>query len=224
MAGIGCGRVDFTPVPDASGAISRVGGFVATTRFTSSSDQFTAQAQRAGDAIVLHVHCQVATPTAVSVSAPGWTIIQVGPLTGIANQRWVASFGAFAPDVASATFTVDWGTTCANLTVLGDEFAGVAAGPNAFDGHVEHIGAGDCASTLTTNGAGDAIWAACSSGGTLSGISAGYAKGVDDGHDDWSAYRVSADPANSTESVTFTNSMTSGVAYGITMIALVPAP
>jgi hypothetical protein len=217
-----CGRVDFTPVP---GAISYVGGFVAHSSdppAASSIDQFTAQAQQAGDVIVLHVQCRGGTPTGASVTAPGWTVMPVGSLAGMAGVRWAASFGAFAPDVAPATFTVSWsGATCMNLDELGDEFANVAARPVALDAHMEGFGTGDCVGSLTTDHAGEAIWAACSAGGTLSGISSDYTKGVDDGHDDWSGYQLASDAANTTRSVTFTNTSSSAT-YVVTMIALSP--
>ncbi len=216
----GCGRVGFdSEGAFATGTISWVQVFVAHGQLTSSaSDTFTAAAREAGDAIVIHTYCTTNTPpTAVALAAPGWTFTQVGPFSGsAANTDWAATFGAFAPDTASATFTVTWAGTprCKFQDELGDELAGAAA----FDAHDEAYGAnGNCAGALTTGAAGEAVWAACS--GNVSGTGAGYTKSADDTNNDWTEYRLTDDPAGTVQQVSFTNTTTS---WAMTAVSLTP--
>ncbi len=165
---------------------------------------------------MLHTYCTSNTaPTAVSLTAPGWTIMPIGPLAGsAANTDWVASFGAIAPDTASATFTVTWTGTprCQFMDELGDEFTNAIA----FDAHAETFGAdGDCTASLTTGATGEAVWAACS--GNVSASGAGFIKAADDTQDDWSEYRITNAAAGTPRSITFTNMMTSWAMTAVTL-------
>ncbi len=224
----GCGRIGFgESVGDASApiAIEAVGTFVAHGHATTTAiDTFTASAARAGDAIVLHTFCTSnVVVTGLTLDAPGWTFFPLGPFTAsIANTDYVASFGTIAPDTLPHTFTVTWTGTpqCQFMDELGDELANAdpAGGPTTFDAHTEMLGsAGDCTATLTTGHAGDAIWAACS--GNVSAIGAGYAKGADDGNQDWSEYLLSPAPAGTVAQPTFTST---GTSWAMTAVSIAP--
>jgi hypothetical protein len=194
--------------PGNLAVISHVKVFIAMVSTTVHS--FTAQAQNAGDAIVIHLNCGSSmTITGVTITAPGWSLTPIGPLTGsMGTALWSQSFGAIAPDVASAQFAVTWsGGTCDSATTdLGDEFTGNSTGGGAatFDSHAEAFGTGNCVTTITTASADDAVWAACATA-SLQSIGSGYTKSADDGTGDWSEYKLTTDPAGSAESVTFTN-------------------
>jgi hypothetical protein len=201
---IACGRIGFTPMSaDAPPALTWSGSLLASqARAVSTTAGFQITPSHQGDAILLHVACDgAATATTVTASAPGWTFVQLGTLVGLAT-KWGAAFGATAPDTALTTVTVTWNITCNGIDALADEFANVdpAAPFDAFD---IASGQGSCAAALTTASAGDAIWAACSSGGTLVGADPGYIKAGDDTNDDWSEYKLTTDPAGTVETATF---------------------
>jgi hypothetical protein len=214
-----CGRIDFDPRRDAAPSpLSHVAPFVAIQHAATMVATFTAQAQHAGDTVLLATTCQTGTPSAVSVTAPGWTVSQVGPITGAGGNRWVASFAATVPDTAGATFTVTWTspTTCFLANELGDEFAS-STGVVAVDAHAETFTGKTPQAMLTTVSAGDLLWGACSSGGTLLATGAGYTKGADDGNDDWTEYEPTSDAAGTVEVVDF---QSSGAVYALVAIAL----
>ena len=104
-----CGRLDFdpqlhgsdgalppndtTPTRDTPPArIVHAGIFVARSPGTGPTDSFNVQAHAAGNAIVMQVSCAAnAIPTAVSVTAPGWTFTQLGPITASAASQGATS-------------------------------------------------------------------------------------------------------------------------------------
>jgi hypothetical protein len=49
------------------------------------------------------------------------------------------------------------------------------------------------------------VWAAAYSGMALTAVGSGYTKAADDGNGDWSEYKLTADPAGTTEPVTFSS-------------------
>jgi hypothetical protein len=205
----GCGRLGFASrnagTNDGSSAdtataasVSYVGVVIAQQGVaTGTVDSFAAQAQQAGDLFVLAVECDNGGPTSVTVDAPGWSVAVVGPIAHMAANRSIASFAATAPDTTPTTFTVNWfGTAaCGGLTELANEFA-TTSGSLSVDGHAEALsGTGSPSATVTTASDDDAIWAACSSAGSLLAVGAGFSKGADDGHDDWSEYELASGPA-----------------------------
>lgn len=133
--GSACGRLDFEPrnaLTDAPPGLDAPPAMIKWVKVfaeprplgTGPVDNFMANAQQRGNAVVLLVACAGSTiPTAVSVSAPGWSFDPLGPITGTAGD-WAASFGAIAPDVTPTLFTVSWtGSGCDEARVeLGDEF------------------------------------------------------------------------------------------------------
>jgi hypothetical protein len=237
-----CGRLRFDELADAPGfeapdvatrPVEWRGVFVERDNRTgNASDTFTATALAAGDAIALHVSCDLtATAPTVTVTAPGWTFAPIAPITGSASlQFWVASFGAIAPDTAPAAVTVQWSASCTqNIIELGDEFSAAdpAGGTTTFDAHGERVGAGNCTTSLSTGHDGDTLWAACASFlasqvVTLTDIGPGFTKSGDDQMGDWSEYRITSDPAGTQESATFDN--TAGANFAITAVAIKPAP
>jgi hypothetical protein len=238
LAPVGCGRLDFDTLADATGApgagpdaavdtpvsrIAYVGPFVQRSPGTGPNESFTAQAHAAGNAVVIQVSCAAnAVPTAVSVAAPGWSFMQLGPITAssISPQR-SATFVAIAPDAIGVTVTVTWsGTNCSNSkNDLGDEFAMTdpAGGKITFDGVNATEGTGNCVGTVTTGHAGDAVWAACNSDDSVTAVGAGFRKGADDRIGDWSEYAITDHPAGTVESVEFTNA---NVGYVLSMVTL----
>ena len=200
---VACGRGRFDPLdrPGDGGQPALVRPFVSHAGVSSSVDTFVAQAHTAGNAILLHVGCDSSTvQTSVAVSAPNWTVMPIGPFI-TTGPKAAQSFAAVAPDTMPATFTVTWSTVCSDQEELGDEIAG----PVTFDSHDGVSGTGTCTTSVNTARANALVWAGCSSAGTLLSVSTGYTKSVDDGRDDWTAFRATADPAGSTEVVSFSN-------------------
>ena len=128
-----CGRLGFearradAPLGDDE-PVAHVGSFVGHTAPAGLVDTFSAAAARAGDAILIHVFCETtAQPTAVSISAPGWTLVSLGNIVGSTGGTfWATTYGAIAPDTVAATFSVTWTTPpmCTFIDELGDEFTG----------------------------------------------------------------------------------------------------
>jgi hypothetical protein len=220
-----CGRFDFDPLArapgggdDASGQddgsgpggdgavtpISYVTGWGNVTMTPGKTDSITVQASAAGNAIVMIVGCAgSALPTAVQVSAPGWTFTQLEPIGGTTNGPWGALYGAIAPDTAMATVTVSWTVTNCQVGVaeIADEFAS-AAGTMTFDAHSAVGGMGDCSGQVTTASANEAIWAACLSGG-ITAFGPSYTQAEMLGNREWSEYKLTTDPTATQETATF---------------------
>jgi hypothetical protein len=220
------GLPDATPAMDAPPAmIQWVKAFAEPRPLgTGPVDTFMANAQQRGNAVVLLVACAGSTvPTAVSVSAAGWSFAPLGPITGTAGE-WAASFGAIAPDVEPTLFTVSWtGSDCDGARAeLGDEFTNTdpAGGTVTFDMHTEAAGSGTAMAIVTTGNTDEAVWGACVSSGTLTDVGAGYTKGADNSTGDWSEYRITADAAGTREQVMFRNASVN--AYVLTTVTIKP--
>jgi hypothetical protein len=230
-----CGRIGFdasTGTADASGEpdgppgmAAYVGSFVAQTNLSgASSDTFTMAAQHAGDAMLLHVFCETGTtPAMVTIAGTsGWTWTMLTSL-GSASSFRGAAFGAVAPDTASATFTVTWaiGTdTCSFIDEMGDELTSTDPTGGAMTFEDAAIGAsmtGNCDTTVTTRSANAALWTACTTN-CVSAPAAGFTKSSDDGHCDASAYRLTTDPANTPEAISFAT--TTGSTFIATSVAV----
>jgi hypothetical protein len=208
----------------APATITWIQPFVQQTIGPAASDSFTAQAQAAGDAIVLHVECaSVVTQPTVTVTAPGWTFEQLeAPAGGSGPMFWSAAFGAFAPDTLPTTVTVTWSSMCNfALDELGDEFANIdpAGGASTFDAHLQTSGTGDCSAAIAIGHDHDAVWAACTSQGMVMGVGAGYTKGADDSLGDLTEYRVTSDLAGTLEQVQFP---TDGMPWLLSVVSLKP--
>ena len=233
-----CGRLDFDAVSVFGGAmdvaldttppavISHVGVFVARSPGAgTTTDTFTVQAHAAGNAIVMQVACAAtATPTSVSVTAPGWTWTQMGPiLANAASKERAAIVVAIAPDANPVQLTIQWaGSTCSSsVNDLGDEFAMTdpAGGAITFDSAVQTEGQGTCTGMITTGHDADAVWAACDTSNSVSGVGAGFTKSADDNNGDWSEYKLTPDPAGTVETPSFANANNGFV---LSMLALKP--
>jgi hypothetical protein len=217
---------DAAPAMDVAPArIEWVKVFAEPRPFTTGPvDNFMANAQQQGNAVVLLVACAGSTmPTGVSVSAMGWSFDPLGPITGTADE-WAASFGAIAPDAEPALFRVSWtGSGCDNARAeLGDEFTNTdpAGGAITFDMHSEAAGSGTAMAIVTTGHANDAVWGACVSSGTLTDVGVGYTKGADNSRGDWSEHLITTDAAGTTEQVTFKNASANG--YVLTTVTIKP--
>jgi hypothetical protein len=222
----GCGRIHFDEIHgmlddaatrdvatgDGSGAVAAVKSFVGRGNNSGGlTDSFVAQAEHAGDAIVIHATCSVTsgTATGVIVTAPNWTLVQLDPIAGMGGSIgiWGASLVAIAPDTAPATFSVTWsipGAGCELVTELGYEFTNndPAGGSTTFSSHATTLGGNRCAATLTTANANDAVFAACStSNGQVTALDPGFSAGPTDGVGDAAEYRVTSDPAGTVESI-----------------------
>jgi hypothetical protein len=206
--------------------VSWVKTFVAQFNSAATLTDTFDGAAAAGDAVVWQAFCgNGVEPSAVTVAAPGWTFVQIGSITGSTTSGyWGTSFGAIAPDAASTKVTVTWtaATACANVIELGDEFAGVdtSSASSAFDTHAELLSDGNCVTSLTTGAANEAVWAACTVN-TVTSCGSGYTKSADDGHGDWSEYKLTTDPAHTTEGVMF-ETATGTDGYLVTAVALRP--
>jgi hypothetical protein len=161
-----------------------------------------------------------AIPTAVSVSAPGWAFMQLGPLTVSPTGECATTTFAIAPDTTPTTVTVSWtGSACAFTNdALGDEFVPRSpATAVTFDG-VAAIGDDvDRVATVATTEANDTVWAALVSHGMNATIGAGYTKGADDLQGDWSEYALRSDPAGTAENVPFSSG---NAGYVLSMVTL----
>jgi hypothetical protein len=204
---IACGRIDFDPrAPDApidAAAPALVGTVLASQANGTTTAMFPITPIAQNDVLLLHAACDGAgTATSVTASAPGWTFVQVGTLMG-ASFKWGALFGATVPDAAPTTVTITWNINCGSLDAIADELANVDPTP-PYDSYLVATGSGNCKAAVQTKSDNDLIWAACSSGGTVVGVGAGYTKAGDDHMDDWSEYMLTADPAGTLEIPTFT--------------------
>lgn len=238
LASGACGRVDFDALADAGGSpggaldaaldappsrIAYVGPFVQRSPGTGPNELFTSNAHAAGNAVVIQVSCAAnAVPTAVSVVAPGWSFMQLGPITASTSSvQRSATFAAIAPDTFDATVTVTWsGSNCnSSKNEVGDEFAMTdpAGGIITFDGVSATEGTGNCTGKVTTGHAGDAVWAACNSQDSVTAVGAGFLKGADDNAGDWSEYAITDHPAGTVETVEFANA---NVGYVLSMVTL----
>jgi len=207
----------------AAGVVTWVKTFAAQGNSASTLGDSFAGSATAGDAVVLQLFCaNTVVPTGVTLTASGWSFVQLGALVGSTSSGyWGTSFGAIAPDSASTTFTATWtaASPCTFIVELGDELAGVDTS-GAFDAHAELLSNGNCATTVLTASANDAIWAACTVNDVTS-TGAGFTKSADDGHGDWSEYKLTTDPAGTPEGVLFQTS-TGMDDYVVTAVAIKP--
>ncbi|MGE5184422.1 MAG: hypothetical protein ACM31C_20270 [Acidobacteriota bacterium] len=231
-----CGRIDFDALAGAhdaaaggdagddapSAPVAWVQVFAARHPGAGAADTFATSAAHAGDAIVLEVACSGSTtPTAVTVTAPGWTFTPVDPIAGsTATQLYAASFVAIAPDTAATNVSVTWaGSTCdVGKAELGDELANVDAA-GAIDRHAIAPGTGPCSGAVPTSRANDAVWGACFCATQITGAGPGYTKGADNAGGDWSEYKITTDPAGTPEQVSFASP---NVGFVLAMATLPP--
>lgn len=212
-----------SPSDAGSSRIVYVESFVERGADEGATDSFTARARAKGNAVVLHVSCAgSAVATAVSVSAPGWTFMQLGSVAASTSSTLsAATFVAIAPDAQDTAVAVSWwGSGCDDgKSEVGDEFATTdpAGGAITFDGWNTTRGSGDCIGSVTTGHAGDAVWAACGTTGTITAVGPGFIQGAGDDAGHRAAYAITPDPRDTVESVRFSNS---NAPYVLSMVTL----
>jgi hypothetical protein len=213
------------PIDGPPPRVVYVGTFVQRALSSGNPTPFTAQARAPGNAVVLQVSCAGnAVPTAVAVTASGWSFTQLGPIVASAmSPQRSATFAAIAPDTIATAVSVRWtGSNCAAGTNdLGDEFSMTdpAGGQITFDNARTVMGVGDCAGTIATMHAGDAVWAACNSDASVNAVGPGFIKAGDDAVGDWTEYKITDDPAGTMEQVVFLND---DVPFVLSMVTLKP--
>jgi hypothetical protein len=203
--------------------------FVQQIALAKSTMMFTAHAHAAGDALVLQLGCHAVASTneatavtvAASAAAVDWTWTTLDDVT-IGGTLAAASFAAIAPDTSSVTITVTWTGTASDpctekVTAIGDDFTTEGAHVLAFDRHSVSVTTDACSGHVVTGGDGAAVWAACNAKGEVVSVDPPYTKAADDGRD-WTAYRLTADPAGTDEMVTLP---TSNSAHAITEVATI---
>lgn len=175
-----------------------------------SGDAFSIQADAAGDFIAMQVGCgdSNTAPTNILVTTSGsaWQFTKTGPLGGY-NQVFAATYYAVAPDTQPTNVSVVWSTADCDIgkSVLADEFA-TPAGGSAYDGANQPGGNGNCQGGLVQNHDGNALWAACFSRGSVSGIGSSFLPGADNGGGDRAEYKlVTPGGVGSSEEADFPN-------------------
>jgi len=205
------GPSDGTPDASSATAIAFVGSPLQHTGPMGSTDSTPLQAANAGDAVAIMVACAGSqVPSNVAISAPGWTFFQLAPITvNSAGQVYGAAYGAIAPNTTSVTIAITWtGANCnRGQSILADEFTHNDPTGNSitFDATAANSGAGNCTTSITTAHDADTVWAACYAATALTGVGAGFTKSAADTVGDFAEYKLTADPANTVEPVTFMN-------------------
>ncbi len=113
---------------------SFVSSFAGGASFTAGAKTatFTATPALAGDAITFHVGCASATanPTAVAITASGWTITELGSVSNYTGTSFsTGQFGAISTSTQPATFTITWtstGTCGGFIAWIANEYTGNA--------------------------------------------------------------------------------------------------
>jgi hypothetical protein len=215
---------------DPNGICSRIvhrQTFVQQATGSGSGESFPAQAQAAGDAIVMQVACtDGASPSdsvTVTVTAPKWTFTQLGKVEHSGSTQYAATFFAIAHDTATANFDVTWnGTGCSvSKDELADEFSIADAAGRKFtvDASSTTAGNGNCTRTVTAGPATGAVWAACLSEAKLANVMPpmGFTRSADDKNGDWAEYLIPSPPGSI--SVFFQNN-DSSTPYVLSIVAL----
>jgi len=178
---------------------------------TTNTTTFTFTATNANDGIIISIFCAGAAATAVTLSATGWTITQVGSIAGSDTDGYMALFRAYSPNTSAATVTETWTVTGSNChSFLGDlmgEFSGVDQ-TNFVDASNSGLGSAGCTgagtATVTPNVANDAIWFACTDSVTATGSP--YTTGGNDGSEDWAEWKILSGGSGVAQSAVFTSS------------------
>ncbi|GEM_PF-2407077 len=217
-----CSRAGLAQIAHVAGGCSVKG---TTATISSGSFTFACTPSAANHAIVFEVTCSATTaPTAVSLSASGWTITAISGLQGSTTAGWVGSFAAIAPSTSAATFTATFtgGGTCGGSPYgdwKADEFSGndTTGGTTTFDAHNQSTGTGSCSGTVTPVNNNDAVWGVCEDSTTA--VGSGYTQGQNDGGGDWTEYKILSGGSGVAQTVNFTGSG----AYNVLAVTIKPA-
>jgi len=190
------------PDPGGNPPITHVGAF-GSADDSADSISATLDVANAGDAVVAHVFCG-------SSSSPRFTLtgLDFAPLDQDGNENlWVASFGAITTEPSSVTISAT-GTNCGALgmVLIGDEFHGTstAGGSATFDAAIVKMSlvVSPTAAQITTNNDNDAVWAAATVGGQLTGPGSGF-DGGGSAAGNFSEYKITTARAGTHEDVSF---------------------
>jgi len=192
----------------------------AATGLLSTSYRFSAQAEAAGDLVVLQIVCQTSGMLgALDVAGAGWTFQKLGTVPVSDATYWAQSLAAVAPDTNTVTLTISAtfsaSGSCTAFHALGDEFANAAV-----DDHDEEMCYGDCVAHVVTSRPRDAVWGACTHAGLGLTIDPTFTAAADDGDGNLAEYRTTDDPSGTVESVPFHDAeMSSGVITAVSLYA-----
>jgi len=211
----------------ASGGMGTGAGTItATCASPAKTASFTYTAGGTGNAVLFSLFCNdnSDTPSAVSLTATGWTLTQVGSINGSTGiPGWIALFKAYAPNTTQATFTETW-TAASNcnsaMNVMIGEFSGMDATQfvdnNSGSANFASATSGGCALTITPATNNDGLWFACDD--SVSGTGT-YTKGCDDTQGDWCEWKVISGGAG----VGQASAWTSSTGYLVVGVAIKPA-
>jgi hypothetical protein len=194
-----------------------------------ATDTFTYTANATGNGVLIYLTCGGATlPTNVTLAASGWTLTQVGAISGNSTGGWVSVFKAYAPNTSSATFTITWTVATGNcggfMNDMIDEFSGVDA-TNFVDASIVTNGNGTSNScntlAVTPVASNDGLWFACDD--TVSAVTGSYTEGNHDTQSDRTAWRILSGGAGVSQSPGYTASGAWSGA-GVAIKASVTAP
>lgn len=175
----------------------------------TNTTTFTYTSTNAGDATVFALGCAstTGTPSAVTLTSPGWTTTQVGSIVGSTVLGWIATYKAYALNTSAATFTVTWtvtSSTCSGfMNDLVDEFSG-ADGSNFVDNNNAGSGTTGCALSITPVANNTGVWFACND--SVTAVTAPYTIGGDDAAQDVAEWKILAGGAGASQASAWTSS------------------
>jgi len=220
-------------VKSAAGSNSTAGtpndiGIVGAIPDTTKNASFSYTASATGNAVFFLINWganQTVTSPAVTLSATGWTLTQIGGLVnGGVAAGYVTFWWGFAPNTSATTFhAVATGTTSATgafWAAIVDEFSGTD-NSNPVDNSNQGTGSGTPTVSITPVASNCGILVATTDSVTAVGAIGGTTatKGGDDGSADWSEYRILTGGAGVAQSCTFTGSGS----YSIGVVSVKPA-
>jgi chitobiase/beta-hexosaminidase-like protein len=169
---------------------------------TGASGSWTASCTPANtnDAIPIFVQCHPTsgTITAITLTAPGWTINQIVAPASTGSNSWGSVFGAIAPNTSAATFTATFtgASNCTNFAIfLSDEFSGnnTTGSTTTFNASGSNSGAASTCNQTAANVTpplnSEAIWFACLLGSATTATSP-YTLGAADGNGNSAEYNI----------------------------------
>ena len=187
------------------------GGAGATQTFSAAA----AGANHAVLVLVTNKFINGSAWTGVSITATGWTFVQIGSITsepsvGLANS---ALFVAISPNTTTRTFTVTWtGGSCEaghNAYQIGDEFSGtnLAGGASTVTAYSVVCGSSGTSitTTVTPTRNNEMLWAGTLCAGNPSAGS-GYTQGSIDSANDISEYKTLNGGVGASQTVNMTQS------------------
>jgi hypothetical protein len=152
---------------------------------STNTTTFTYTPNATGGQILFGMTCAATggTPSAVSLTASGWTTTQIGGIDGTTTSAigFSSLFRAYALNTSATTFTVTWtvaGSSCSGfMNDVIDEFSGGDA-TNFVDNNMVGHNTTGCAGSITPVANDTGVWFFCSD--SVTAVAGGYTKGGDD--------------------------------------------